>query len=55
MWRGSLSGYGFKGRLVLDCGDAGEDFALDGFEQGAATGRHVADFVGQTELVDAGN
>ena len=44
------------GRLVaLDSGYAGEHFALDSFEKGAASGRYIRNFVGETELVDACN
>ncbi len=41
--------------LALDGCDSGQDFAFDGFEQCAAAGGHVADFVCQSEFVDAGN
>ena len=36
--------------LVADCCDAGEDFALDGFEHCAAAGGNVAHLVGIAHL-----
>ena len=39
--------------LAFDGCDAGEDFAFDGFEEGAAAGRYVGYLVGKAELVDA--
>lgn len=42
-------------KLSFDSGDAGEDFTLNGFEQCAATGRYVRNFVGEAEFVYASN
>ena len=36
--------------LALDGSDAGEHLALDSFEEGAATGRHVAHLVGERDV-----
>ena len=35
--------------------NAGKNLAFDSLEECAAAGRHIADLVSQTELVDAGN
>lgn len=37
---------------ALDGCDTGENLAFDGFEESAATGGDVADFISETELVD---
>ena len=39
--------------LSFDCCNSGKDLAFDGFEQCAAAGRHVGNFVGNAEFVDA--
>lgn len=51
-------GYYLKQKLFFrttDCCDAGEFLAFDCFEEGTATGGHIAYLVGETEFVDAGN
>lgn len=45
----------FLGELSLDGCNAGEGFALDGFEQGSATRGDVGYLIGKTEFVHAGN